>query len=286
MTSSTSQNESLMLSNKSHINNGEQQRFSQIQHIQKQIELQQQQQFIKPATQFQSNMEQEWLMMSMLNSNQFNKQNGMYPFETPADLIQTSPNDDWTIMNGNNNKYAQQTQQHQRTSLSPQSISSTSSNPWLNSALPVKGLTQQQIILNNLNNMQQTNYFNTNLQKQQIRTSNSPLLIENNMILTNASTSLQQHQLFLQQQQQLNSRCQTPSLYKANQAVNELQLMQNINTVNNQLVVNGLDEYMPFGTNNMAQNFNQLSKLITNQQATTAYYIRHDASYNSTGKIN
>jgi hypothetical protein len=293
LTASTSQNESLMHASKSmNLTNGlDQQRLSQIQNIQKQIELQQHNSFSKSAGTFQSNIDHEWLMMNMLNNNQFKNQ-ALNQFNDPNDL---PPTDDWLI---NHAKQQQQLEAkssfQQRSSLSPQTSSVQASNPWLNNgtsnllALPQQNQpkynfqSQPSASINQGRN--QNSFLNSNIQKQSIR-SNSPLMLDNNLMLTNASNSLQQHQLFLQQQHQnLNaSRCQTPSMQQQQQFSNFLNStkLQNSDilslngvtssiSTSNQLVVNGLDEYLPFGANttSMAQNFNHLSKMITNQTTT------------------
>jgi hypothetical protein len=273
LTSSTSQNESILgmkslteSNNKSTNFIDQQQRLNQIQNIHKQIELQQQNNFIKQQPMFNSAMlDQEWTMFNAAsttstatatNNNQL-KPNGRFE-------QQKSPsNDDWAYR-ANKNAFQQQ-QQQPRISLSPQS----NQNIWLN---------------NNGNSQVNKNNFSN---QQTFRNPKQPA--ENMNMLTNSSSSLQQHQIFLQQQQQQNSRCQTPSQF-INQSKNNafiqndlvalnigtnLHNIGNINSVgssssssaSNQLVVNSLDEYLPFGTSSssMAQNFNQLSKLITNQ---------------------
>jgi len=261
LTSSSSQNENLMLSGK--LNNEQ----ARLQQIQKQLEQQQQQNLIKST--FAANLDQEWLL-NMVN-NQYSKLNGYSHFEAPSDLQQSPPTDEWL---------KQEQRKLMRTSVSPESSSSSSSNAWFKS--------------------NSNNYLN--LPKPPPVRPTTPLGIDttNLMLNNNNSTNntIQQHQLFLQQQQQLsNSRCQTPAAQqqqnpqmmfnqtKHSQLHNDivavtnalnistnLHQIQNICLPNNanHLVVNGLDEYMPFSNStSMAQNFNQLSKLITNQQQLT-----------------
>jgi len=294
LTASTSQNESLMLASKSmnmtvNALNADNQRLNQIQNIQKQIEIQQQSSFSKSVGSFQTNVDQDWLMMSMLNNNQFKAQ----PFNGPNDL---QPSDDWLSTMAKQQQLEAKNVFQQRPSLSPQSSASQLSNPWQTNGIVVPTPQQSQPKCNNFmsqppppifsgNQMRNPNNFlnPNNIQKHSMR-SNSPLPDNNNLMLTNSSNSLQQHQMFLQQQHLNTSRSQTPSVQQQ-QFTNFLNpaklqnsdiLSMNGSTgsisTSNQLVVNGLDEYLPFGANttSMAQNFNHLSKMLTNQSAATS----------------
>ena len=228
---------------------------------------------------------------NLLSSLTPQQQQQLLQLQQPHNQPQISPtsslNDEWLV---NTNKLSnntqlesllkqqqfqqQQQQQHKLNSaLSPQSNASSSSTQWLNATKPTQSLQQQQQMM--LNNFQSSQYLRPQSPFDASSSSSKPPGTSRSQ--TPANLIMQQQNLFsglkLNNDSVINAinigtnLTSLSSIGSGSGSSSSSSGSHNSNMAQSAHLLNGLvDDLLPFGhSSSMAQNFNQLSKLITPQ---------------------